>query len=366
MKFTLPKTIISEITSKMGRLLTAKSSIPILMGTLVEAKNDCILFTASDGTESMIHRVNVTEENGVRVEEEGKSVFSKETLEVAKKMKGEITFDANESCVTVSQDKTSLEFSVALASDYPAITVENTANPLTFKGKEFETLVKKTAYAVATNDTRPVLTGVNMTFGATNNFVATDSHRLAQYKSGISDQEIQITVPASILEHALKSFDLTQNIMIFPSQNQIALANGSTVLISRLLEGNYPDTARLVPPEFNHELIVNKDEFMATLDLLSILEDKSVVQLTINGLSVELSSKGATSKGKKELFYESYEGEEGFKISFSAKYTLEALRTINTASVRLSFVENMRPYVITPVTNEPTTELQLILPVRTM
>lgn len=364
MKFTLPKVIITEITGKMGRLLTAKSSIPILSGILVEAKPDCILFTVSDGVESMIHRLPVSDEKGISVEVEGVSVFSKETLDVTKKMKGDILFDANESCVTVSQDKTSLEFAVAFASDYPKIEIENTNKAITLNGKEFEKFVKKTTFAVAKSDSRPVLTGVHMTFGEENRFVSTDSHRLARFESGSSSVEIDITVPASILEHALKSFDLTQDIMIFPSTNQIAFASGHTILISRLLEGNFPDTARLVPTDFNHELILRKDEFLSALDLLAALADNSVVNLTMSGLSVELSSKGATSKGKQELFYEQYEGEEGFSISFSAAYTIEALRTLTTDSVKISFVDSMRPFIVTPVSNEPVSELQLILPVR--
>lgn len=366
MKFTLPKKTITEITGKMGRLMTAKSSIPILMGILVEVQNDCILFTVSDGTESLIHRLPVSEKDGIIVEEEGRSVFSKDTFDVTKKMKGDIVFHANETSVTVSQDKTSLEFAVAIASDYPKIEIENTNKAITFNGKDFEKIVKKTTFAVATSESRPVLTGVHMTLGETNRFVSTDSHRLARFECGSSETDISVTVPASILEQALKSFDLANNVMIFPSTNQIAFMSGHTVLISRLIEGNFPDTNRLVPTDFKHELIVRRDEFLSALDLIASLADLTLVKLTINGLSVELFGKGDTSKGKQELFYESYEGEEGFQISFSAKYVMEAIRTMTTDSIKVSFVEGMRPFIITPVSNETVSELQLILPVRSI
>lgn len=364
MKFTLPKKTITEITGKMGRLMTAKSSIPILMGILVEAQKDCILFTVSDGTESLIHRLSVSEKDGIIVEEEGRSVFSKETFDVTKKMKGNIVFDANESSVTVSQDKTSLEFAVAIAADYPKIEIENTNKAITFDGKEFEQIVKKTTFAVSTSDSRPILTGVHMTLGEANTFVSTDSHRLARFESGTSETDISVTVPASILEQALKSFDLSKDVMIFPSTNQIAFMSGHTILISRLLEGNFPDTNRLVPTEFKHELILRREEFLSALDLIASLADLTLVKLTISGMSVELFGKGDTSKGQQELFYESYEGEEGFQISFSAKYVMEAIRTITTDSIKISFVDVMKPFIITPVSNEPISELQLILPVR--
>ncbi len=364
MKFTISKAILTEVIGKIGRLMRAKPSVPVLNGILVEVQENCILFTISDGTESLIHQVPVNESNGILVEGEGKSVLSKETFNISKKLKGDITFELLDSNVIVSQNKTSLEFSTINADEYPKVAIENTNKAITFEGKDFESIVNKTFYAASDSDTRPVLKGVHMEFGESNRFVSTDSHRLAKVELGSSTEEMQITVPATLLDHAIKSFDLSQSVLVFPSSTQIALANGTTILYSRLLEGNYPDISRLIPSEFNSELIVNRQELIDTLELLATLSDNSVIQVSVNGLFVELSAGNAISKGMKEIAFESWTGEEGFTISLSAKYLIDTLRTISSGSVKISFVESMRPFVVTPVSDNPTNELHLILPVR--
>ncbi|MEK5209841.1 DNA polymerase III subunit beta [Psychrobacillus sp. FSL H8-0510] len=365
MKFTLPKAIITEVIGKIGRLMTAKSSIPILAGVLVEVQSKGVLFTVSDGTESMIHHVPVGDGSGIIVEDEGKSVFSKETFELCKKLKGDITFSVTETSVTVTQNKTSLEFATMAADEYPKIEITNTSKAIRFEGEDFEKIVKKTRYAASTSDDRPILQGVHMNLGETNSFICTDSHRLAKVLNGSSTEEIQITVPANVLEHAVKSFDLSNPVLIFPSSNQVSFANGTTILLSRLLEGNYPDTNRLIPTEYESDLVLNRLELIEALEMLALLGINGVVKLTVSGLFVELSAIGTGSKGKRELVFESWNGEEGFSISLSATYLVDALKTFSTNSVKIGFTGSMRPLVVTSGTEQETVdELQLILPVR--
>lgn len=370
MKFIVSKEKISETVTKIGRLLSHKSSIAVLAGVLVEARADCILFTASDGTESIFHRIPLADGNELQILEEGKSVFSKDAFEVTKKLKGNITFEATPQQVIVSQEKLSLEFHVMDADEYPTIAVEPTVKPFILEGKLFSEMVSKTTFATSHSDSRPILQGVNMNLSEEHNvFVSTDSHRLSRLTlpgnptlTPSDELPRAITVPASVLDHALKSFDLSLPVAIFPSPQQIALANGNTILYSRLLEGNFPETNRLIPTEFISELVVNRKEIIESLELLATLGTNNIVELTVNGMFVELKAKGTNAKGSKEIVFESYDGEENFTISFSAAYALSALKTTDYVSIKFKFVGPMRPFLITPV--EESNELQLILPVR--
>ncbi|MER2009799.1 MAG: DNA polymerase III subunit beta [Psychrobacillus sp.] len=364
MKFTLPKSILTEVIGKIGRLMSSKPDIPVLRGIHVLVQENCIVFTISDGTESLIHTVPVSVDNGVIVLDCGASVFSKDAFNISKKLKGDITFEVDGSKLTVSQNKTSLEFSTIEADEYPKLAIENTTRAITFEGKDFEDIVKKTAYCASDSQARPILTGVNMNFGEINSFVCTDSHRLAKVQLGSSTEEMNITVPANLLEHAIKSFDLTQSVLVFPSSSQIALANGKTILTSRLLEGNYPDTNRLIPTEFKGELIVQRQELVDTLELLSSMSETGVIKLKVNSLFIELSAVSTISKGLNEIAYESWTGQDGFTISLSSKYLLHAINAFSSNSVKLEFVESMRPFIVTPVTDQEVNEVHLILPVR--
>ncbi|MEK5071662.1 DNA polymerase III subunit beta [Sporosarcina sp. FSL K6-1508] len=360
---------VNEAVIKMGRLLSSKSAIPVLAGVLVESKEDCLMFTASDGTESIIHRIMMDKVEGNEVLQQGRSVFSKETFDVAKKLKGNITFELNDTVLTVSQNKTKLEFPTMDAEDYPKIAVESNSSPLILSGPSFADMVSRTTFAASKNDMRPILMAVNMSFKTDETvFVSTDSHRLSRIVlDGChhEEEDFALSVPASILDQAMKSFDLSLDVMIFPNNQSIALAsgNGKTILISRLLEGVFPEVSRLIPTDFETNLVVNRKEFVDGLELLQAISSNSVINLKVDGLFVELKATGTGTKGTKELAFETYDGEENFSIGFSAQYVLDALKRMDESSVRLRFNGSMKPFVIVSASDE-SNAVQLVLPVR--
>ena len=370
MKFILSNIDVSEAVSKMGRLMTAKTTIPVLEGVLVEALKDCIMFTASDGTETIIHRIMIDPVDGNSIVAEGRSVFTKDAFDVARKMKGHITFEVKgDTQVSVSIDKTNMEFPVMSAADYPKTEMGDSPNSVVLSGTEFAKVTTQTTFAASKQEMRPILMGVNMSFKKGENmFVSTDSHRLSRLQmKGIDnlEEDIQVTVPATLLDKAVKSFDLSKDVIILPKTNSIALANGNTIFISRLLEGAFPDTSRLIPSDFATDLIVNRKELIDGLELLETLN--ASVQLKVDGLFVELSSSNSVgSKGTKELAFESYDGEEGFTIAFSASYVLDVLKRMDENSVKLRFNGQMKPFVIVSANEDETDTVQLVLPVRTV
>lgn len=367
MKFIISNKEVQEAVSKMGRLLTARVTIPILSGVLVEAIGDCILFTASDGNESIIHRILINNEDGNEILEEGRCVFSRESFGIARKLKGHITFEVNNTMVFVSQSKTKLEFSTMDADEYPKIVVESSQAPLVLSGPVFADMVANTTFSTSDSDSRPILTGVNMSFRTSESvIVATDSHRLSRFIMEGCHHEAEdftLNVPASILDQAVKAFDLQYDVKILPNKQTIALVNGNTIYISSLLEGLYPDTSRLIPKDFSKNLVVNRKEIIDGLELLQEVSSNSVISLKIDGLFVKLTAIGTGTKGSKELAFETYDGENDFSIAFSAKYVADALKRIDESSVRLRFNGRMNPFVIVSV-NDESNVTQLVLPVR--
>lgn len=371
MKFILSNIDLSDVITKMGRLLTAKSTIPILEGILVEAKGNCMMFTASDGSESVIHRILMDEADGNMIVTEGRTVFTRELFTITRKLKGNITFDVHEGThVEVTVKKTKLEFPVMDAMDYPKIEGGGNGTNIVLSGTEFAKMVTQTTFATSKVDTRPILTGVQMIFEkGMNTFIATDSHRLSRLGMigpDNFDESIAITVPASILDLALKAFDLSKDVILIPSNNILAMGNGNTILLANILEGNYPDTSRLIPEDFETNLIVNRSELVNGLELLQAMTKNSVVKMTVDGLFVELSASGDGGKrGSQEISFESYDGTDDFVISFSAVFLLDVLKRMEDTSVRLRFNGTMRPFVVSSV-DEGEKTVQLVLPVRTV
>ncbi len=367
MKFSINHDSKMEVTDTMSKISISNVSIPVLAGILVEAKEDCIVFTCSNGTETVMSRV-VVQNDMVVVEEPGSVVINRETLQAAKAMKGTVTFELKGHEMYLKQDKTELAFLTLPAEEYPNITATNqNRNPLFFTGKEFHAMVLKTSFAATDSTTRPILQGICMKLGAENTIAATDSHRVGQVvykKENIEDYEC--VVPASALNNVLKVFDLEKDVIIMPCDNQVAFMNGNTIFYIRLLDGNYPDLSRLIPTKFDSEMTVNRTEMMDALKVLSLAtkEKEKRIMLTVGTMFLELSITGEISKGKREIIVDSYNGEEGFKIVMNAKFLIQALSALESEQVTFGFSGNQRPVVINPCGISEFNELQLILPMR--
>lgn len=363
MKFTVKKEVLVDAFAKIGKVLSNKTTIPVLRGVKVEARADCILLTASDASESIIHRIPADPGKAV-IELEGGAVFKREALEVVSKLSGDITYELEENTLHVTQAKTKLDFSTMPATDFPKIPTTN-SKPISLTGQQFSDLIARTVYAVSKSEVRPVLTGVNLSFGKELQAVSTDSHRLSKVTIPLETEmeEICITVPGKMLEHALKAFDLSQNVFLTAEQNQIAMVNGNTLYLSRLIDGQYPATDRLIPTDFKHEMTASTEELKDTLTLLATLSKEGVVKMEVDGMFVKFQSRSETSKGEREIAYHEYTGEEGFAISYSTVFLLDALKRVESDSVKLKFVDPMRPFIVEGL--DGTDQTQLILPVRT-
>lgn len=364
MEFVVSEGIWKEALTKIEKVLNAKNSIPILSGVLLEAREDCMLLTASDGTESIIHRIPVDGGDTITVVNTGKTVLPKDCLEVGKKLKGPIKFAIDGFSLKISQDKTTLNFTTMDPAEYPKIDVNQKSQPIVFSGKDFGTMVAKTKFSVSKSDTRPILQGIHMKFTKEGIvFTSTDSHRLSQVAAGAYEGDTKLTVPAKTLENAVSCFDLSHDVVIIPSETNIAIANANTIFYSRLLDGNYPDTSKLIPSLMEFNLVVDKAEFQSALEILSSIAKENVVTLKVDGMFVEITAKGETSNGSRQVAFESYDGKEDFTIGFSAKYVLEAIKSMSCKSLTIGFNGAMKPFIIKPVL-EDSSELQLVLPVR--
>lgn len=233
-------------------------------------------------------------------------------------------------------------------------------------------MIKQTVFAVSSMETRPILTGVNINISENNlNFVATDSHRLASRKLSIPETDIEfnnVVVPGKSLTELNKILDDSEDMVeISVTNNQILFKTKHLNFLSRLLDGNYPETSRLIPDQSKTTIQVKTKEFLGTIDRASLLardEKNNVVRLTTkeNNL-IEISSNSPeVGNVTEDISVQAMEGEE-LKISFSSKYMIDALKAIEYDEVTISFTGAMRPFIIRPVDDDSI--LQLILPVRT-
>ncbi|MCM3619711.1 DNA polymerase III subunit beta [Sutcliffiella horikoshii] len=369
MQFTINKEVLLEGLNKVMKVVSPKHSILILQGILFEVTMDKLVLTGSDATETIRYSIPADDKN-LTILSEGKAVLPKNVVEISKKLKKEIQVSSEGTNCQIVSGKSDFNIITLDADEYPKFNDFhlNSSPTVTYSGNEFRDLIRKTAFSASTSEVRPLLTGICLEVA--NGYcrlVCTDSHRLSRVsKPTKSDKELKLVIPAKSLDNASKVFS-DEEVDLYHNGQQVLFRNGNTLYLSRLLEGNYPDTSRLIPTEHKSKLTIKRSELYDGLDILkglSLSADDNkggIVKLHINGaahLSTNQSQKG---KGKIEIPYDAYEGEEDFTISFNVKYLQDALKSIDKEQVELCFNGQMRPFVVVPDEEE----LQLILPVRT-
>ncbi|MFC0273753.1 DNA polymerase III subunit beta [Metabacillus herbersteinensis] len=373
MKFEIKREVLSEVLNNVSKLISSKSSIPILQGILLEVDEDELRLTASNNSETIQHSIPV-DGDSVEVFKTGKVVLPKQIVELVKKAKKKVEFNLEGFTTKIKSGKSVFELNCLDAEEFPKLPEVNTTEPnLRLRGTQFSDLIKKTRYAASTSETRPILQGVLFEIQKDCiHLVCTDSHRLGQIKQTCENSsELRIVIPSKALDDVLKTFDLSKDVELFAKDQMILLRNGQTIYFSRLLEGNYPDTSRLIPNDFKSEVQVDRKEFLNSLERIKTLADAAdngkggVIKMHVNGVLTISTHQAQTGKGRDEVQYSSLEGEDDFTISFSAKYMIDALKTVDCDEVVFKYQGDMRPFLLVPSEQKSYEELQLILPVRT-
>ena len=258
------------------------------------------------------------------------------------------------------------------ADEYPHLPQVEVENAFKIPTDLLKAMIRQTVFAVSTSETRPILTGVNWKIENNElNCIATDSHRLALRKAKIeldAHASYNVVIPGKSLNELSKILaDGNEMIDIVITENQMLFKAKHLLFFSRLLEGNYPDTSRLIPSESKTDIILQAKEFLQAIDRASLLARESrnnVVKFsTIDDGIIEISSNTPeVGKVVEEIKSQLLEGED-LKISFSAKYMMDALKALEGTEIKISFTGAMRPFIIHPMNDDSI--LQLILPVRT-
>ena len=257
------------------------------------------------------------------------------------------------------------------SKEFPNIKMDLSTKPIKISQKILKTIINQTCFAVSTQESRPILTGINMTIDNDNLIcVATDSYRLAKKivkLDEIRTETTNIVIPgknllelSKILEDEEKNLELH----IFPTNVLIKTEN--MLFQSRLLNGSYPDTSKLIPTDFELTLTLPLIEFYNTIDRVSLLtteKDKNLVKMEVIDDNLMLSSTSQEIGKMEENMKVEKSNEKEIKIAFSSKYMMEALKTFETEDIEIFFNSEIKPIIIKNIENEDL--IQLILPIRT-
>ena len=377
MKFQIQRDRLVDGVNDVMKAVSSRTAIPILSGIKIMAHEEGVTLTGSDSDIS-IESFIPKEEDGkeiVSIQQAGGIILQAKFFEsIVKKLPMDVVeIEVHSHLQTVIRSgKSEFNLNGLDVTEYPHLPQIEEDNVLKIATNLLKTIIRQTVFAVSTSETRPILTGVNWHIeNGDLNCVATDSHRLAMRKAPISGGNGEVSkavIPGKSLNELNKILeDTADELEIVITENQVLFRAKHVLFFSRLLEGNYPDTSRLVPAESKTSLTIGGKEFLQAIDRASLLareERNNVVKLSINeegGVQIT-SNTPEIGKVVEEIKSEGTDGEP-LNISFSAKYMMDALKVFEGAETNIQFTGAMRPFVLRPSADD--TILQLITPVRT-
>ena len=355
---------LSIATAQVIKAISNKTTNPVLEGIKMTAENDTLILSATDlelGIEKTI-RADVKREGECVVPGKFFSEFirkltnEKIELELNDKNQLKINYTDSESFV---QCYNALEF--------PNLKIIEDGEYFTITQKDFRSLINKSIFSTALDDTRPVLKGCCLEIDDNTIYaVGLDGYRLAYVKKPLVNSTVKtsIIVPAKSLTEICKFLeDVDEEINVYLQKNFLMVEFDNTKIISRLIDGDFINYKQIIPKTFTTSVILNKNTFEEAIErtaVLSRVDRNNLVKFDIKDKVLTLTSNSDIGNIKENIGI-SLKGND-LVIAFNSRYFSECLRTINNEAIKIEFNMPSSPCVITPSDGDEF--LFLILPVR--
>lgn len=363
MKFRCDGLELSEAISTVSKAISSKTTSQILEGIKMVCENDLLILTATDLEMSIEKRIRA------EVDSRGETVVPGRLFgEYIKKLTNEqIECELNEkNQLKISYTDSEGCLQCMEISEFPAIKEVNKDNFFEITKEDFKALINNVFYAVAQDDSRPILKGILLeTNQNTIKAVAVDGCRLSISNKNLvmSTTDFKIIVPGRNLNEIVKMMNGDDNVKIYVHSNNIMVDLGDTIVINRLIDGQFINYRQIVPKDFSTIVTINKEQLEDAIDRASVLsriDKNNLVKFDIKEKNLMLTSNSEIGNTRENITV----GVKGndLNISFNSKYFSDCLRVIDNPYVKMNFNSQIQPCVITPC--EGNDFLFLILPVK--
>lgn len=374
MKFTIKKDLLLDALNKVSRAISTKNLIPVLAGIKFELKKKKLILTASDNDITIQTSIESNNDEDFKIENEGSIIIQgKYILDIVRKLPDKyINIEVvDELKILIYTENSEFNLNGISESEYPNIGLEESKKKVNVNASVFKTIVNQTAFASSNEESKLVLTGINFNIvGDVLECNSTDSYRLARKVVKLereSEENYNIVIPShNIVEFCKILSDDDEIVELHIFNNKILFKTGNLKFESRLINGTYPNTSNLLPDDSLLVVSTKLADFYDVIDRVSILtsdKEKNIVTLESTDDWLILRSSSAEIGRVEEKMPITKNNSENIKISFSAKYMMEALKSFSTETVDIHFVGEIKPILIK--SSEDTTLTQLVLPIRT-
>ena len=337
-------------------------TLPIASSVLLSAENGCLTIEATDLITAVKVRV------GAKVEGEGScAVPFKQLNQTVKSFPAEridIGLDGSTLVLICAGSKISIQ--AGDAADFPLIPTVESGVVGKIESQVLKDAIAHVAFAAATEDSRPVLTGIKVEItGADFTFAAADGFRLGVYKGKLAEplsEDVSFIIPARALQEVNRLMGKCESVVDFTvSPDRVLFRLGETDLVSQLIQGTFPNYSQLIPQSYDARVVVDQELLLqAVSSAWSPGSDSGIVRLfgSAEGLLVSSSDETNTSETRVNIVSGS-----DFKIAFFGKYLIDVLKVLGKGEVALETTTPSSPGVLRPVSLPPDVDyIHVVMP----
>jgi len=378
LKLKVDRQLLLNQLSYISKAIPNKTPLPVLTGIKFVVTEEGLYLTSSDSdiTINTFLPLEIDDTQVIQIDEVGAIVIpGKYFIEIIKKLNGSTieisTFEGN--YITIKCGRSEYTLNGFDVTQYPNIELIQNESAIHMEKQLLKTIIRQTVFSVATNENRPVLTGVNFRYDEEELVcIATDSFRLSKKIVPLKNETkpFNIVIPGrSLIELSRILDDSQHSVDIYLSSNQILFRTGNISFQTRLLDGIYPEMNEFIPTTVGIEIKANYQEVYNAFDRAALIardQLSNVVKLNIfpeEGRMQITANSPEVGKVEEVVQIEMINGSE-LHIACSALFIIDALKAINNPSsdVIIGFNGDMRPFILWDQNDETT--IQLIVPVR--
>ncbi len=348
----------------VSRLATNRMPLPILNNILLVTEDDQIILSVTD------LEIGIQTTIPAEVKKPGKFTVPARLFHEFIQSSNDLYFNgkvSDDATLHLTSEHTGVKIRGLDASEFPNLPFFKALPTFSLKTETLKEAVGQVLYATALDDTRPVLAGVLLQ--CKNDrlvLVATDSHRLAERSVKYTDQsECSVIVPKQTLLEVMRIIeDKTVDISVFVGDNQIQFGYKSTLLVSRLIEGNYPPYKTIIPDSYQTRVTAHVGDLTASLKTTQLFTKDAggMVKCQISPGNGMIIQSVADQKGEAMSSLTAIAEGEELTIAFNAKYLLDALSVISSDNVFIEFSGPDRPAVLRPANSKE--YFSLVMPLK--
>lgn len=346
MKLQVTQENLNRALNTVAKVANSRNQLPILANVLVKTSDNRLSISATNLD------IAITQFIGAKVSEEGSITVPARLMQdfISSLPSGTISLDLKETKLHIKTDQYQSVVNGILADDFPVMPAIQNGTKWEVTTSALKKALQQVVFAASTDESRPVLTGVLFhTVDGKLCAAATDSYRLAEKVVSANKQEINLLIPATAMQDLLRILgDNDEPVRITHNDQQVLFEVGDVELITRLVDGKYPDYRKLIPEKFSSSVTLKRSEFVNVTKVSSLFAresagsvtvhlDDETQSLSIHSIASQLGENTSTAAGKVT---------GNGDITLNSRYLMDGLQALGSDEVLFGFNGKLEPTIL--------------------